>query len=295
MKRKIALIAHGGAGGINYAHRRLRGLKAAVGAGYDMLCRGGSSLDAVETTAVILEDTPVFNAGTGSYLNLTGEVEMDASVMTSELKFGAVGVIRDVKNPISIARMVMERTDHLLLCGENAIKFARYMGMPYYDPKTREKELIWQRRKRKRESRYFGKVWEFDNHFGTIGAVAIDTQGLISVATSSGGINLRLPGRVGDTPIIGAGTYADPNGGVSTTGHGEEIMRQLLAYRAVTLMSRLRAREAGRRALAHATRSGCRCGMIGVDKYTNLLCLNNTNAMSWCYIKNGRMATFLDE
>jgi beta-aspartyl-peptidase (threonine type) len=295
VKKKIALIAHGGAGGINYASRRLRGLKEAVREGYEILLRGGSSLDAVEKAAVILEDTPIFNAGTGSYLNLTGEVEMDASIMTGELKFGAVGVIRDVKNPITIARMVMEKTDHLLLCGDNAIKFARHMGMPYHDPKTREKELIWQRRKQKRESKYFKKIWDFRDHPGTIGAVALDANGLISVATSSGGINLRMPGRVGDTPIIGAGTYADPNGGVSTTGHGEEIMRHLLAFRAVALMSRFTATEAGRRALSHATESGCQCGLIGVDKNTNILCLSNTKAMSWCYIKNGRMRAFLDE
>ncbi|MDH4210469.1 MAG: isoaspartyl peptidase/L-asparaginase [candidate division WOR-3 bacterium] len=295
MRKNIAIIAHGGAGGINHARRRLRGLKEAVREGYDILYGGGSSIDAVEKAAVILEDAPIFNAGTGSYLNLSGEVEMDASIMTGELKFGAVGVIRDVKNPISIARMVMEKTDHLLLCGDNAIKFARYMGMPYHDPKTREKELIWQRGKRKRESKYFEKIWELNDYFGTIGVVAIDMNGLISVATSSGGINLRLPGRVGDTPIIGAGTYADHNGGVSTTGHGEEIMRQLLAFRAVTLMSKSRALEAGKQVLSHATKSGCRCGMVGIDKNTNILCLNNTKAMSWCYIKTGRMRAFLHE
>jgi beta-aspartyl-peptidase (threonine type) len=295
MKNNIALIAHGGAGGISYARRRLRGLKKAVSEGYSILARGGSSLDAVERAAVILEDAPIFNAGTGSYLNLKGDVEMDASIMTGELKFGAVGVIRNVKNPITVARMVMEKTDHLLLCGDNAIKFARQMELPYYDPKTREKELIWQRRKNEHESRYFKKIWDFGDRFGTIGAVAIDMNGLISVATSSGGINLRMPGRVGDTPIIGAGTYADRNGGVSTTGHGEEIMRHLLAFRAVTLMSRSRASEAGRRALSHATKSGCQCGLVGIDKNTDILCLSNTKAMSWCYIKNGRMFTFLDE
>lgn len=295
MKKNIALIAHGGAGGISYARRRLRGLKKAVREGYDILSSGGSSLDAVERAAVILEDTPVFNAGTGSYLNLRGDVEMDASIMTGELKYGAVGVIRDVRNPIIIARLVMDKTDHLLLCGDYAIKFARHMGITYYDPKTKEKELIWLRRKRKRESRYFKKIWDYEKYFGTIGAVAIDANGLISVATSSGGINLRMPGRVGDTPIIGAGTYADKNGGVSTTGHGEEIMRQLLAYRAVTLMARYKAAEAGRRALSHATQSGCQCGLIGIDKNTAILCLSNTRAMSWCYIKNGRMHAFLDE
>jgi len=292
MKKRIALIAHGGAGGINYPHRRRSGLKKAVQTGYDILRRGGSSLDAVEKAAIVLEDTSIFNAGTGSYLNLAGEVEMDASIMTSELKFGAVGVIRDVKNPISVARMVMENTDHLLLCGENAIKFARLMGVEYHDPKTTEKWLIWKRKKQKRESTYFKKFTDFTDRCGTIGVVAIDQNGMISVATSSGGINLRLPGRVGDTPIIGAGTYADPNAGVSTTGHGEEIMRRLLAFRAVASMSKMPARRAGRKVMDLATRSGCRCGMIGISKNTEILCISNTQAMSWCYIKNGTMRSF---
>lgn len=292
MKTKIALIAHGGAGGINYPHRRRTGLKKAVQTGYEILRQGGSSLDAVEKAAIVLEDTSIFNAGTGSYLNLAGDVEMDASIMTSELRFGAVGVIRDVRNPISVARMVMENTDHLLLCGENALRFARLMGVKYHNPKTKEKELIWKRKKQKRESTYFKKIVDFADHYGTIGVVAIDQKGMISVATSSGGINLRLPGRVGDTPIIGAGTYADPNAGVSTTGHGEEIMRQLLAFRAVTLMSKMSARQAGRKVLDHATKSGCRCGLIGISSRVEILFLSNTQAMSWCYIKNGTMRSF---
>jgi beta-aspartyl-peptidase (threonine type) len=292
MRTSIALIAHGGAGGINYPHRRRRGLTKAVRAGYEILSAGGSSLDAVEQTAIILEDISVFNAGTGSYLNLTGEVEMDASIMTSDLRFGAVGIIRDVKNPISVARMVMEGTDHLLLCGANAIRFARLRGIPYYNPKTREKELIWKRKKQKRESNYFKKVGEFSELYGTIGAVAIDRNGKIAVATSSGGINLRLPGRVGDTPIIGAGTYADRNGGVSTTGHGEEIMRRLLAFRSVHAMARLKASEAGQKVLQYATKHGCRCGMIGISRRGEIMFLSNTKAMSWCCIKNGTMRSF---
>jgi beta-aspartyl-peptidase (threonine type) len=292
MKSRIALVAHGGAGGINYPRRRSRGLKEAARAGYDILAAGGSSLDAVEQAAIILEDISVFNAGTGSYLNLKGDVEMDASIMTSDLRFGAVGIVRNIKNPISLARIVMEETDHLLLCGDNAVKFARLKGMKYYNPKTREKERIWRRKKQKRQSNYFRRVFDLDAHYGTIGAVAIDKQGLISVATSSGGINLRLPGRVGDTPVIGAGTYADRNGGVSTTGHGEEIMRHLLAFRAVHAMTRLNARSAGEQVIRYATEHGCRCGLIGISRKVDIVFLSNTKAMSWCYIKNGVMRSF---
>lgn len=292
MKKSIALIAHGGAGGIAHPPRRLNGLKKAVQAGYDILRQGGSSLDAVERSVIVLEDAPVFNAGTGSYFNLAGEVEMDASIMAGDLRFGAVGGIRNVKNPVSIARMVMERTDHLLLCGEHATKFARIMGAKYHDPRTREKALIWKSKKRRRESTHFIKFADFIDRYGTVGAVAIDQNGMISAATSSGGINLKLPGRVGDTPVIGAGTYADRNGGVSATGHGEEIMRLLLAFRAVMLMSRMAPTEAGRAIMAQATKAGCQCGLIGIDKHAGILCRSNTRAMSWCYIKNGAMRHF---
>lgn len=292
MRKRIAIIAHGGAGGLNYPRRRKSGLIKAVKAGYEILRQGGSSLDAVEAAAIILEDTKIFNAGTGSYFNLMGDVEMDASVMTSELNFGAVGVIRDVRHPISVARMVMEKTDHLLLCGENAIKFARFMGMGYHDPKTKEKEHIWRRKKAKCESNYFKKIGDFTDLYGTIGAVAIDQHGLVAVATSSGGINLRLPGRVGDTPVIGAGTYADQHGGASATGHGEQIMRHLIALRAVTFMAKMSAKQAGKKTIDYATKYGCRCGIIGLNKKGEVLCINNTKAMSWCYIKNGRLHSF---
>jgi beta-aspartyl-peptidase (threonine type) len=292
MNRNIAVIAHGGAGGINYPHRRRTGLIKAVRAGYEILRRGGTSLDAVEKTAIILEDTTIFNAGTGSYLNLVGEVEMDASIMTSDQRFGAVGVIKDVRNPVAVARMVMEHTDHLLLCGDNAVRFARLMGISYHNPMTEEKKRIWQRKKQKRESTYFKKIERSIELYGTIGAVAIDRRGTIAVATSSGGINLRLPGRVGDTPIIGAGTYADINGGVSATGHGEEIMRHLLAYRVVHAMARQPATAAARKVLHYATKKRCSCGVIGISKKAEIFYLSNTKAMSWCYMKNGVMRSF---
>jgi beta-aspartyl-peptidase (threonine type) len=117
-------------------------------------------------------------------------------------------------------------------------------------------------------------------------------NGCIAAATSSGGITMRLPGRVGDTPVIGAGTYADRNGGVSVTGHGEEIMRHMLAFRAVTMMAHYPAQRAGRQVINYATKVGCRCGMVGIDKQGRFLCCNNTKAMSWCSIKNGTLKVF---
>ena len=142
-RQDCVIIANGGAGGISFPARRRQGLIRAVSIGYGILIQRGSSIDAVVEAVKILEDTPVFNAGTGSSFTFEGEVEMDAAIMTSERKFGAVGAITHVKNPIQTARFVMERTDHLLLCGENAVRFARYMHQPFYDPRTREKRRIW--------------------------------------------------------------------------------------------------------------------------------------------------------
>ncbi len=291
-KVNYAIIAHGGAGGINYPQRRKNGLIKATATGYDVLRQGGSSIDAVERACMILEDTTIFNAGTGSSLNLSGIPEMDASIMTSELKFGAVAAVRNIKNPARLARLVMEKTDHLLLGGEGAIKFARIMGLKYYNPKTGEKEMIWRRKKKNLKNAYFDKLSEFADYCGTIGVVAIDKNGLLCAGTSSGGIAMRIPGRIGDTPCIGTGTYADRNGAVGATGHGEEIMRHMLAFRAVSLMARYPASTAGNKVIKYATRHKCRCGLIGIDKRGRICCVNNTKAMSWCYIKNGKMRVF---
>lgn len=290
--RDCVIIANGGAGGISHAGRRRKGLIRAVSIGYGMLMQGSSSVDAVVQAVTILEDTPVFNAGTGSSFNFDGEVEMDAAIMTSERHFGAVGAITHVKNPIQTARYVMEKTDHLLLCGDNAVRFARYMHQPYYDPRTREKGRIWQRRRLDMKSDHFRKLRSLSDLYGTVGVVAIDSGGLICVGTSTGGITMRLPGRVGDTPVPGAGTYADARGGVSATGHGEEIMRNMIAFRAVTMMARYRARTVGERIMEYATDNGCGCGLVGIDRRGDIVCEYNTRAMSWCYIKKGRMQLF---
>jgi beta-aspartyl-peptidase (threonine type) len=285
------IIAHGGAGGLFFSQRRAWGLDRAVKKGYTILSKGGSSLDAVEKAVCIMEDISIFNAGTGSVLGLTGEVEMDASIMTSQLQYGAVACIKNVRNPIHVARLVMEKTDHLLLAGEGALRFARIMGIKYYDPRTPEKKLRW-RWARQRLSSEFPKTKDLSDHYGTVGVAAIDRQGLICVATSTGGITLHLPGRVGDTPVIGGGTFCNQWGGVSTTGHGEAIMRLLLAFRTVQHMERFSAPVAGRMAIDIATKEGCRCGIVGLDKKGRLLCVQNTKGMSWSYIKNGILKSF---
>jgi beta-aspartyl-peptidase (threonine type) len=147
-------------------------------------------------------------------------------------------------------------------------------------------------KRRKLSSDYFKKLHEMAELYETVGVVAIDREGLISVATSTGGISMHLPGRVGDTPVIGCGTYADKNGGASTTGHGEAIMRTMLALKAVNLMARYPAAVAGKKAIAYATKMGCRGGIIGLDRRGRIMCVNNTQEMSWCFIKDGDMRVF---
>jgi beta-aspartyl-peptidase (threonine type) len=246
----------------------------------------------VERSVASLEDIKIFNAGTGSTLGLTGEVEMDASVMTSDGRYGAVASLREVKNPIRVARLVMEKTDHILLAGEGALRFARLMGMKPHHPVTPERKALWRRSRKGLKSKYFQKLKELSGYYGTVGVVALDREGRLAAGTSTGGINLHLPGRIGDTPIIGAGTYCDQNGGVSTTGHGEAIMKTFLALRTVQLLARYPARAAARKAIDYATQHQCRGGLIGIDKKSGILCLDNTKGMSWCYIKDGTIKSF---
>ena len=286
------IIAHGGAGGIFYPQRRDHGLRESIQEGYEILERGGSSLDAVEHAVSMLEDFPIFNAGTGSTVGLNGTVEMDASIMTSRMEFGAVAAIRNVRNPIRLARLVMEKTDHMILSGDGAVRFARIMGVPFYNPKTPEKILMWRRARQTLKRDRSPRLQKLADEYSTVGVVALDRRGLLCVGTSTGGMPLHLPGRIGDTPVIGGGTYCDSSGGVSTTGHGEEIMKLLLAFRAVQLLQRYPAPVAGRMAIDLATKNKCRCGLVGLDRKGRIMCVQNTGGMSWCYIKSGVLKSF---
>ena len=228
-RRLPVLIVHGGAGADRTdAPDELRdGIRAAVAAGWRVLAEGGRSLDAVEAAVRVLEDAPRFNAGRGSVLTSAGTVETDASIMEGDqLRCGAVAAVTRIANPVTLARHVLEDGRHVLLAGEGALAFARAVGMPECDPAS----LITERRRRQLE----GATADLK---GTVGAVALDRQGTIAAATSTGGMSGKLPGRVGDTPIIGAGTYADSRlGGVSCTGSGEAIIRVVLARRALEVL-----------------------------------------------------------
>ncbi|MGE0082383.1 MAG: isoaspartyl peptidase/L-asparaginase family protein [Thiohalomonadaceae bacterium] len=235
-----AIVVHGGAGVCGGVHVEpaLQGVRRAAAAGRAMLAQGGSALDAVIAAVMVLEDDPAFNAGTGSVLNLDGEAEMDAGVMVSAgLRTGNVAALRRVRNPVAVARAVMEQTDHVLLAGEGALCFARALGFADHDPIIPERRAGWARARKAMQERgdaYLPRLHDLlarhpELPAGTVGAVALDVHGHIAAATSTGGVTLKLPGRIGDTPLPGAGNYATANAGVSATGKGELMMRFVTA------------------------------------------------------------------
>jgi beta-aspartyl-peptidase (threonine type) len=240
----IALIAHGGAGNWRPGSEQdaVDAMKGAAEAGRAVLAAGGSALDAVCATVVELEDNPIFNAGTGAVLNFDGFCELDAAVMESrESREGAVAALQRVKNPVLVARKVMDETDHVMLAGEGAQRFARVMGFPDYDPVTPARLADW-KEKRRRLDEVLGKHSLKMRRFlkehpeyagGTVGAAAVDASGVLAAATSTGGVTLKLVGRVGDSPIAGAGNYASRYVAASATGTGEFVMRSL-ATRAIS-------------------------------------------------------------
>lgn len=239
----IALIAHGGAGNVRTGGEdaAVEGMRHAVEAGRAILRAGGSALDAVCATVVALEDNPAYNAGTGAVLNFDGFCELDACVMESHLsRVGAVAALRRVKNPILVARKVMEETDHVMLAGEGAQRFARSLGFADHDPVTPARRADWEeKRARLEESLARGpKIRNFLREHpeyagGTVGAAAVDANGVLAAATSTGGVTLKLVGRVGDSPLPGAGNYACGHVAASATGTGEYVIRSL-ATRAIS-------------------------------------------------------------
>ncbi len=195
------------------------------------LRKGGSALDAVVAATVVLEDDPRTNAGTGSRMRLDGSIQMDAAVMDSRRRAGSVAAISDVRNPVLVARKVME-TPHFMLAGDWATQFARSHGFPAYDPATDRARKRLERTNadlKKGNVPAWARAWLRDHATDTVGAVARDARGRYAAASSTGGISYMMPGRVGDSPIIGAGLYAGPDGAVTVTGVGEEIWRVLLS------------------------------------------------------------------
>ncbi|HVP28469.1 MAG TPA: isoaspartyl peptidase/L-asparaginase [Myxococcota bacterium] len=263
MKPVIAI--HGGAGVIRQADftRHRAGLSRALEAGWAILERGGSSLDAVTAAVVVLEDDPHFNAGRGAVYDADEKHELDASIMDgATLRAGGVTVVSRIRNPILAARAVMEHSPHVLLAGRGAERFARRHGVAlapasYFHTRSRLAAL---RR-------------NLAQHHGTVGAVARDRDGHLAAATSTGGFTGKLPGRVGDSPIVGAGTWADDSTcAVSGTGHGELFIRTALAHEVAARMRHRgdSLRRAAAAALEGVARLGGSGGLVAVDRRGNI-------------------------
>jgi beta-aspartyl-peptidase (threonine type) len=300
MKPKI--IVHGGARG-NSKHEPIRqkDVTAACEAAYEVLLQKGA-LDAVEEAIIRMEDSPYLNAGVGSYLQLDGRVRMDASIMKDDLSAGAVIGIEDVEHPISIARRVMEVTQHIILSGELATSFAHSEGFPRYDPRTRERVDQWMdileefRTKTTYEQifhvhQYLKSAQEKDkdkDQLGTVGCVAIDAHGRIAAGTSTGGLKIDVPGRVGDSAIVGAGTYCCKFGGVSCTGMGEKILVLALSKEVLNLLRyhpEQTAHDAVQHGLNELSSVHARGGLICIDAKGNIGYGFNTELMTMHYIE----------
>jgi beta-aspartyl-peptidase (threonine type) len=292
---KPSLIVHGGAWEIpdESVEACRAGIRLALEAGWQALRQGGSAADAVEAATVVLEDDPVFDAGIGSHLNRDGQVELDAIVMDGKtLKAGAVAGVQRVRNPIRLARRVMEHSDHMMLAGAGAEQFATEQGMPLCDPEelvTPAERAAWERcREGQHDARF-----HLGHSQGTVGAVALDALGELVAATSTGGTCCKLPGRVGDSPLIGCGCYADAEaGGISCTGWGEAIMKIVMAKTAADLLrppdggKPLSARDASIACVRMlAERAKGTGGLILLDREGRPGFAFNTNRMACGYVR----------
>lgn len=291
-----AIIIHGGAGALREDLHSiyLQGVQTAAQIGLEILQADGSAIDAVVAAVVELEDNPAFNAGTGSVLNAAGEVEMDAGLMAGdELRSGNVACVRHIKNPIVLARCVMEHTDHVLLAGSGAERFGQAMGFADFNPITEQRRMEWQT---KRASLLAGERTPHDRHQallqqhpelskGTVGAVALNTKGRLAAATSTGGVALKLPGRIGDTPVPGAGNYATRLAAVSATGQGELMLRCLTAKTVCDAIAQgLTPQQAIDKVLHYMVAEiGTDVGIIALDRQGNVGAGHATPAMAHAY------------
>jgi beta-aspartyl-peptidase (threonine type) len=278
---KIMFVMHGGAGAMKRSEmspeleKEYRAkLTEALEAGHRILKQSGTSLDAVETALRMLEDSPLFNAGKGAVFTHEGKNELDASIMDgSTLKAGAIAGVKHIKNPISLARMVMEKSPHVMMVGDGAEEFAKTQGVEFVPEKYFYTERRWKELEKEKSK---------TDHHGTVGAVALDAAGNLAAGTSTGGMSNKRFGRVGDSPIIGAGTYADNEScAVSATGWGEYFIRASVAHDIAALVAykNLPVAEAAQTVLDKVKRLGGDGGVIVLDRAGNFAMPFNTAGM----------------
>jgi L-asparaginase / beta-aspartyl-peptidase len=300
---KPSLIVHGGAWDIpdEAVDACKSGCHRALAAGWSILEDGGSALDAIEAAIIVLEDDPVFDAGYGSHLNLDGRVECDAIIMDgATLRAGAAAALQRVRNPIRVARKILEHAPHMMLVAEGAERFAKEQGIKLCEPEELVSEAEWEAWMKCKQDKH-AAAHHRGHEQGTVGAVAIDRNARLFAATSTGGTCCKLPGRVGDSPLIGCGCYADSQaGGVSCTGYGEAIMKVVMAKTAVDLLRRPAtcvdpsaaescndsAADLAARDAVHllAKRTHATGGLILLDRFGNPGFAFNTPRMAYAYV-----------
>ena len=297
MSQKFSIAIHGGAGtlvkGLMTPEKEAQykaALENALESGYSILEKGGNAIDAVEAAVRKLEDSPLFNAGKGSVFTNAGTHEMDAAIMEGKsLQAGAVSLITGIKNPVSLARDVMEKSNHVFLAGEGAMEFADSLGYKLESPEYFYDEFRYQQWQEIKDSDSFqlDHSDKKDNKFGTVGAVACDKDGNIAAATSTGGMTNKRWGRVGDSPIIGAGNYANNKTcAVSCTGSGEFFIRGVVAYDVSCLMEYkgMTLEEAASEVInKRVLEIGGDGGLIAVDAKGNIALPFNTEGMYRAY------------
>ncbi len=299
--RKPVIVVHGGAGAWNpeRSQHGLEGVKKAAKTGFEILKHGGSAVDSVMEAVAVMEDGGTFNAGYGSSLNIDKRVEMEASIMDGKtLQAGAVGLLEDIRNPVRLARIVMEKTDHVFVVGEGAEKLAETFNLERREPIT-ELRLKYYEKQRKallegklKLPRLANLVKNYPELFSleTVGAVALDKEGNVAAATSTGGFSLKLPGRIGDSPLIGCGNYADNQAGAcSATGVGEIAIRLVLSKTVCDFMeSGKTAQDAVELAINIVNRripdTYNSMGLIAVDVYGRVGAAHNSRNLCWTYI-----------
>jgi len=291
---KYAMVIHGGAGAMSKEkmspekqNEYINKLEEALNLGEKMLKAGSPAADVAVKVVNIMEDSPLFNAGKGAVFTHEGKVELDASVMDGKtLKAGAIAGVRDIKNPVNAARAVMDHSEHVFLSGKGASEFAREQGLTmvknkyFYTPERKESLRQLQENERKRSA---------SDNTGTVGCVVLDVHGNIFAATSTGGMNNKKYGRIGDAPIIGAGTYADNRTcGVSCTGHGEYYIRLGFARDIVALMEykNLSVSEACQTEINKLSELKGTGGVIALDKTGNIAMEFNTSGMFRGFVKS---------
>jgi beta-aspartyl-peptidase (threonine type) len=298
---KPVIVVHGGAGTWQPERSQpgIEGVKTAARIGFEILEKGGEAVDSVVEAVSSLEDNGVFNAGFGSGLNLEGKIEMEASVMEGKaLRAGAAGLLEDIRNPVRLAKIVMDETDHVFVVGGGAEKLARIFGLERRNPYTELRKKYYEDQKKALLAGSFQlpKLHELvKNHpeafrLETVGAVALDKHGNVAASSSTGGFPLKLPGRIGDSPLIGCGTYADNGaGGCSATGVGEIAIRLVLAKTVCDLMGD---GKSGQEAVELAVEKvnlkvpeGYNSmGLISIDAHGRIGAAHNSPNMCWAYL-----------